>query len=288
MLTRGYIVREAKNLAATGLGRYLVATIRDRGLKSPELTGDWEAKLRMVERGRLPPGQFMEEIVRYTGQVIRSGDAPDLDPSRFGDCPKCGRPVIEGKRGFGCSGWREGCPFVLWREQQGRTLTVDEARRLLQDGVLRPEGEPPGRPLLQLLESGALVEIPIPTGEPWKPAGRAGSKSSGGRRKKSDPAPEPESPAPEGFAAVPLGRCPTCGSEVAEGPKSYGCVAWKAGCKFAIWKTIAGKKIGVKLARALLQDGKTPTVKGFASKAGKPFDARLVLDHGEVRFDFGK
>ena len=42
-----------RTLAATDLGRYLVAIVRDRGLKSPELTGDWEAKLRQVERGEL-------------------------------------------------------------------------------------------------------------------------------------------------------------------------------------------------------------------------------------------
>ena len=122
LLARGYIAREKKALVATDLGRYLVALVRDRGLKSPELTGEWEAKLREIERGRLDPRRFMAEIVRYTGEVIRSGDAAAIDPGRLGDCPRCGRPVIEGKRGFGCSGWREGCPFVLWREYRGRPL----------------------------------------------------------------------------------------------------------------------------------------------------------------------
>ena len=59
LLERGYIAREKKTLAATDLGRYLVAIVRDRGLKSPELTGEWEAKLREIERGRLDPRQFM-------------------------------------------------------------------------------------------------------------------------------------------------------------------------------------------------------------------------------------
>ena len=90
--------------------------LQDRGLKSPELTGEWEAKLREVERGRMDPRQFMTEIVGYTSEVIRCCDSTSIDEGRLGDCPRCGRPVIEGKRGFGCSGWREGCPFVLWRE----------------------------------------------------------------------------------------------------------------------------------------------------------------------------
>ena len=50
LLKRNYIRREKKNLLATDLGRYLIALVRDRDLKSPELTGQWEAKLRTIER----------------------------------------------------------------------------------------------------------------------------------------------------------------------------------------------------------------------------------------------
>ena len=57
LLDRGYITRDKKSLAATDLGRYLIAIVQDRALKSPELTGDWEAKLRQVERGRARPSR---------------------------------------------------------------------------------------------------------------------------------------------------------------------------------------------------------------------------------------
>src|SRR5260370_9643688 len=103
-LARGYVTRVNKALAATDLGRSLVALVRDRALKSPDLTGEWEAKLREIEGGRLDPRQFMAEIVQYTGEVIRSGDAAALDPTQLGDCPRCGRPVLEARRGFGRSG----------------------------------------------------------------------------------------------------------------------------------------------------------------------------------------
>jgi DNA topoisomerase-3 len=85
---------------ATDLGRYLVALVRDRGLKSAELTGEWEAKLREIERGRLDPRRFLAEIVRYTGAIIHDGGADAIDPGRLGDCPRCGRPVIAGRRGI--------------------------------------------------------------------------------------------------------------------------------------------------------------------------------------------
>src|SRR3954465_5481735 len=175
LLERGYITREKKALAATDLGRYLIALVQDRGLKSPELTGEWEAKLREVERGRLDPGRFMRETVRYTGEVIRSGAAPAIDAGRLGDCPRCGRPVVAGKRGFGCSGWREGCPFVLWREHRGLPLGEDQIRELLQRRVLlRPVTlDGTGEVILALTDAGAVTEIPVPVG-PRRPARAAG------------------------------------------------------------------------------------------------------------------
>ena len=76
LLARGYIAREKKALAATDPGRYLIAIVRDRGLKSPELTGEWEAKLREIERGRLDPRQFMARdrpVHRRGGPARRPG-----------------------------------------------------------------------------------------------------------------------------------------------------------------------------------------------------------------------
>ena len=77
-----------------------------------------------------------------------------------------------------------------------------------------------------------------------------------------------------------------CGAEVREQPKSYSCSGWKQGCKFVIWKTIAGKRISGRTAKTLLAKGQTGQLKGFKSKAGKPFEARLKLVDGEVQLDF--
>jgi DNA topoisomerase-3 len=310
-----------------------VAIVQDRSLKSPELTGEWEAKLREIERGRLAPRPFMDEIVRYTAEIIRSGDAAPIDPERLGNCPRCGRPVIAGHRGFGCSGWRDGCPFVLWRDYRGHPLSEDQIRELLQRRVLRQsltiEGS--GPVLLQLTDSGVLTEIPVPTGGggPRPARGNKGGRRSTRPRKQpgaggGEPPPsgsaesEPGEPKPRragrgrahggagagerararsagaaprarvaGFGAVALGNCPVCGAQVVEQEKSYGCSAWRQGCRFAIWKTIAGKAIGARTAQALLKRGQSPLLRGFRSKAGKPFEARLKLEGGEVRFDFG-
>jgi DNA topoisomerase-3 len=85
----------------------------------------------------------------------------------------------------------------------------------------------------------------------------------------------------------PLGRCPKCGSPVVETKKSYGCSGWKEGCKFAIWKTVSGKRLSEGQAKQLLKNGRTPQMKGFKSKAGKPYAAALKLDEDHrVRLDF--
>jgi DNA topoisomerase-3 len=318
LLSRDYITRDKKSLVATDLGRYLVAIVRNRSLKSPELTGDWEAKLRQVEHGRLGPREFMAEIVRYTADVIGSDRAAAVDHGRLGDCPRCGRPVIVGKRGYGCSGWRDGCSFVLWREHRDQPLTEDQVRELLQLRVLGPltiDGSV--QVLLHLTDNGGLTDIPVPIGNGWRKAntGRTGrtvaGQSSGlgprtgtrprkGTRPRQHSGAEVSAPASDdstkispktrknddGHAIVALGPCPLCGSAVVEQPKSYSCTGRPDGCRFVVWKTIAGKMIGIRAVQSLLKNGHSLMIKGFRSKAGRPFEARLKLEGGEVRFDF--
>jgi len=87
----------------------------------------------------------------------------------------------------------------------------------------------------------------------------------------------------------PLGACPKCGSPVVETKKAYSCSAWKtSGCDFAIWKQVSGKRLGLAQAKQLLTRGRTGQLKGFKSKAGKPYTAALKLDGDyKVRLDFG-
>jgi DNA topoisomerase-3 len=56
---------------------------------------------------------------------------------------------------------------------------------------------------------------------------------------------------------------------------------------FTIWKTIAGKRITPRTVQALLKQGRSPALKGFVSRSGKRFEARLILESGEIRFGFG-
>ncbi len=89
-----------------------------------------------------------------------------------------------------------------------------------------------------------------------------------------------------GNARESVGACPLCRRDVYETAKAYGCSGYKEGCRFAIWKTIAGKAITKQQARQLLTKGSTSKIKGFTGKKGK-FDAALELrQDGTVGFRF--
>ena len=109
LFQRKYIVREKKNIHATELGINLIQTIISPLLKSAELTGRWEKKLREIERGSFTAQQFLDELKQMTAEVVHEVKA-DKAGMR---CPVCGRgTIIRGRTRYGCSRWREGCNYA--------------------------------------------------------------------------------------------------------------------------------------------------------------------------------
>lgn len=109
LFQRKYIIREKKNIRATELGINLISIVISPLLKSAELTGLWEKKLREIERGDYTAQQFLDELKQMTSEVVREVKA-DKSGMR---CPVCGRGVvIRGKTRYGCSRWREGCTYA--------------------------------------------------------------------------------------------------------------------------------------------------------------------------------
>jgi DNA topoisomerase-3 len=166
LLSRNYIQRDKKQLRCTDMGRCLIALIRDPLLKSPEMTGEWEEKLKKIERGQLDPDEFMGGISGYIRTLIQHGTTERLDPARWGSCPLCGKEVVKGKRAYGCSGWKEGCEFVLEPECKGVTLTAKQIQVLLQQHILpqpvRIEDEPR---MLILSTQGMVMDLLLPSAE---------------------------------------------------------------------------------------------------------------------------
>jgi DNA topoisomerase-3 len=109
LFQRKYIVREKKNIKATEVGINLVHTIISPLLKSAELTGLWEKKLREIERGDFQAHQFLDELKQMTAEVVHEVKS-DKSGMR---CPVCGKgTIIRGRTRYGCSRWREGCTYA--------------------------------------------------------------------------------------------------------------------------------------------------------------------------------
>ena len=83
-----------------------------------------------------------------------------------------------------------------------------------------------------------------------------------------------------------IGHCPLCSKDILESNKSYYCSGYKDGCKLSICKTIAGKKITKNNVKQLLEKGITTEIKGFKSKSGNQFNAKLQITNGEIKFLF--
>jgi DNA topoisomerase-3 len=173
LLKRKFLAREGKVLVPTELGMGLLEALPVPSLASPELTGSWEARLVRIARGHEPRATFMQDIASYVrevvsairggtrGPVVRAGPPPPAPPAALAPlaCPRCqAGTLVTGKRGWGCSRWREGCGFVIWFETAGKRLTETQLHELITKGKTRKArfGAEQGRLVLDLAaEKGA-------------------------------------------------------------------------------------------------------------------------------------
>jgi DNA topoisomerase-3 len=260
----GYLRREKKNLLPTAKGETLIGLV-PKEVKSVELTARWEEGLKEIEEGQRDFNEWLEGIKNFTTEVVRMAReqeaTPGAEPDRevLGRCPLCGREVMEYPKSYSCSGYKEGCKFAIWKEIAGKKITANQAKELLQRG-----------------KTGVIKGFKSKTGKKFYAALTLGE---GGKVNFEFAERNGET----------LGKCPLCGKDVTESQKGYCCSGWKEGCKFVIWKEIAGKKITAGQAKEMLQKGRTGMIKGFKSKNGKEFDAALILGKdGKVGFDFDK
>ena len=244
----------------TDSGRALISLVQDERLKSPELTGDWEFRLKQMERGAYEPTKFMAEVAAYTREILQNKAEATIDLTNLGPCPKCHAPVMRGRSAYGCSKWKDGCKFVLPGELGGLAITPVLAREILiHKRTLTPHG---------LMVKGVAKFAYLY----FDKKGQVALEESAVEKKAS--------------GAEALGPCPVCAGDVVVGKKAYGCSNWRNGCKFVVWKTIAQKEISPDIVHTLLTAQVTETLAGFISKAGKPFEAKLKVVAGEVKFDF--
>jgi DNA topoisomerase-3 len=145
----GYVEREGKTLIPTPKGMELVSLVESipiPELASPQLTGEWEKKLNLIQKGQFTRELFMEGIKHLTREIVAKVKAQNLEDVReaksrmvasrypLGSCPLCGAPVYEGKVAFNCSRWKEGCPFTVWKTISGKKISRQQVQKLLASG----------------------------------------------------------------------------------------------------------------------------------------------------------
>jgi len=131
----GYCARQKKTIVPTPLGIDRINSEIEQ-LKSPAMTGEWEQKLKEIENGNYAPEAFYQEIIDFILELMPLvGQSKKIERPNLGKCPSCGKGlVIEGKKGFGCSEWKGGCKFVIWKGIAGKKLTPNNAKQLLEKG----------------------------------------------------------------------------------------------------------------------------------------------------------
>ena len=150
LVSGGFVERKGKNLIPTKAGVNLV-TVLPELLTSPKLTADWEQRLNEVAKGQASPEDFMDGIEAMAAELVRkyshiSEDGQKLfqpEKETVGLCPRCGKPVYEGKKNFACSD--RACQFVMWKNDRFWTsrrkeMTPKMAADLLKKGRTSVKG----------------------------------------------------------------------------------------------------------------------------------------------------
>ena len=150
LVSAGFVERKAKSLIPTQDGINLISILPEP-LTSPMLTAEWEQQLTEIARGAASSDTFLDGIrdmvralVSDHSQVSEEGRTL-FTPEResIGVCPRCGKPVYEGKKNFACSD--RGCGFVLWKDDRfwtsrKKVLTAKMAADLLKKGRILVKG----------------------------------------------------------------------------------------------------------------------------------------------------
>ena len=296
LLNEKYMLREGRELIPTAKAFQLMTLLRGlqvEELSRPALTGEWEHKLSLMERGQLSREAFMREIAAMTERMVKKAKEYDRDsvPGNYATlqtpCPNCGGVVKENYRRYSCcgaDGKGEGCGFSFGKSPAGRTFEIEEAESFLAHKHIGPlEGfrSKAGWPFVAELRLGFSEED-----RNWK------LEFDFGDDKKEEETGE----LADFSGREALGACPKCGSPVHAHGSNYVCS--KAvptlqqatpTCDFKSGTTILQQEIAPEQMSKLLATGKTDLLEKFVSnKTKRAFKAFLAWDAaaGKVGFEF--
>ncbi len=150
LVAAGFAERKGKSLIPTKAGINLI-TVLPETLTSPMLTAEWEQKLTAIAKGNADPTAFLHGIESMVRELVQTHSFIEEDKQKLfapekenlGNCPRCGKPVYEGKSNFACSD--RSCGFVLWKNDRfwvsrKKELTKKMVTELLKKGRVNVKG----------------------------------------------------------------------------------------------------------------------------------------------------
>ena len=270
-----YVERLGRELKPTWKAFRLFFALRHFGvdeITSPELTGDWEFKLKQMEQAKLPREKFMAHIEKVARDLVKRIKAGSIPEEAFATvaapCPKCGGVIQETYRKFQC----QSCDFYIWPVLLGRDWSPEDVAELVTKkfiGPLTGFRSKQGRPFSAGLKLTDDFRIEFDFGQ--------ADGTEGGE-------------APDFSGAEPLGNCPKCGSRVFELGVSYVCeksVGKERSCDFRSGRMILQQPVERAQMQKLLATGRTDLLVNFISRKNRKFKAFLVkTPEGKVGFEF--
>jgi DNA topoisomerase-3 len=276
LIAEEYVHRNGRELQPTPKAFSLLFALEKLGvdeIRSPELTGEWEHKLKLMEMGKLGRDEFMNHITGKTREMVERIKTGELPDEAFGTlhtpCPRCGGQIKEGYKKFEC----QGCDYKLWKVVASRQWAPEEMDELLSKGVIGPvQGfrSKMGRAFAAIIKLNADKMPEFDFGN-------------------SDDA---NAEAVDFSGQEPLGKCPKCGGSVFEHGMSYVCeksTGPAKSCDFRSGKVILQQEMSRGEIQKLLTEGRTSLLRGFISpRTKRKFSAFLVWDaaKGKTGFEF--
>jgi DNA topoisomerase-3 len=275
LISEEYMRREGRELYSTPKAAALLSLLdaaKIPALSSPEMTGEWEYKLKQMEQGKLPRNIFMKEIVGLTQNIVeraKNFDEAGYESKQLDFKSPSGEPIYESLREY--------------RTHDG-TLHI---RKVIGGRLLEPEEL---RVLLEKKFVGPLKGFRSKRGFPYSAALKL--NEAGGAEFVFDNAPVGEDGEPLDLSHdEPVGICPVCQGRVFETAMSYACehsFGDSVLCKVKIGKKILEQPIDRVQAAKVLSTGSTDLLRGFISnRTKKKFSAFLtLLEDGTTKFKF--
>jgi DNA topoisomerase-3 len=273
LINQKYMERQQRELVPTtkaeSLLQFLTAVKADV-LTRPDMTGEWEYKLRQMEHGKFPRKAFMSEIVEVTkGIVARTKNFEEDDSnSRVTDIvsPTDGKPMVETLRGYKS---QDGT-LMVYKVMSGRKIEEEEVRQLVAAGEIGP--------------LDGFVSAKMGTRFPSKIKIVADEKNPGSKKAELDFGNKIDL-----SALTPFWTDPKSGAELCEAPTSYVLReregdGWKQ--IFKVGRLMCQKPVTRAQAIKLAAQGKTDLIEGFISKNGRPFDAFLLRQGAKINWEF--